>query len=79
MIFTVSIIILNKNKPELLIPCVQSIWEQVDTLKTNIHIEILIGDTGSTNNSIIEFYQSIQKQFSNVVTKVIYLKKYHFS
>ncbi|REG23266.1 GT2 family glycosyltransferase [Archangium gephyra] len=49
-----SFLILTKNKPELLIPCVRSIEAQC-----TVPYEILIGDTGSTDPAVLAFYQNI--------------------
>lgn len=62
-----SILILNKDKPELLIPCIRSIEAHC-----RVPYEILIGDTGSTNPSTLQFYQTTSHQ-------VHYLGFYHFS
>jgi GT2 family glycosyltransferase len=63
----VSFIILNKDKPELIEPCVRSIEEHC-----GVPYEILIGDTGSTNSATLQFYEATPHQ-------VHYLGFYNFS
>jgi GT2 family glycosyltransferase len=63
----VSILILNKDKRDLLASCVQSIEEQCD-----VPYEILIGDTGSTAPATLQFYEGTRHQ-------VHYLGFYNFS
>lgn len=63
----ISFLILNKDKPELLVPCIRSIEKQC-----NVPYEILIGDTGSTSPEVIAFYQSTPH-------RVFHLGFYNFS
>jgi GT2 family glycosyltransferase len=63
----VSFIILNKDRPDLLVPCVRSIEEQCD-----VPYEILIGDTGSTDAETLRFYEETPHA-------VHYLGFYNFS
>ncbi|WP_375772809.1 glycosyltransferase [Archangium gephyra] len=62
-----SFLILTKDKPELLIPCVRSIEAQC-----TVPYEILIGDTGSTDPAVLAFYQ-------NIPHTVCHLGFYNFS
>lgn len=70
----VSIIILNKNKPELIEPCLKSILNNVNLDK----VEILIGDTGSHDVFHEKIYLKYEKESNNRV-KVIKLGYYNFS
>ncbi len=63
----ISFIILNKDKPELLLPCVRSIEEHC-----KLPFEILIGDTGSMDSATLRFYETTSHQ-------VHYLGFYNFS
>jgi GT2 family glycosyltransferase len=63
----ISFIILNRDKPELLLPCVRSIEEHC-----KVPFEILIGDTGSTDSATLRFYETTSHQ-------VHYLGFYNFS
>ncbi len=63
----ISFLILNKDKPELLGPCIRSIREHC-----NVPFEILVGDTGSTNEGTMEIY-------SDPGISVRYLGFYNFS
>jgi GT2 family glycosyltransferase len=67
----VSIIILNKDKPEYIKKCVSLLKEHIKT--TNY--EILIGDTGSTNQETLDYYGTI----TNSSLKVVKLENYQFS
>jgi GT2 family glycosyltransferase len=51
----VSIVILNKDKPEYIKRCVKAIREYTK----DVNYEILIGDTGTTNLEVKEFYQDL--------------------
>jgi GT2 family glycosyltransferase len=63
----VSFVILNKDKPEFLPACVQSIEQ-----RCKVPFEILIGDTGSTDPETLQFYESTRHA-------VHYLGFYNFS
>lgn len=51
----VSICILSKNKLEFIKPCMESLVEHTDLNS----VEILIGDTGSTDPNVFEFYKTL--------------------
>jgi O-antigen biosynthesis protein len=63
----ISFLILNKDRPDLLMPCISSIEQHC-----NVPYEILIGDTGSTDPGMLRFYQTTPHQ-------VHYLGFYNFS
>jgi len=68
-----SIVILNLDKPEYLIPLVEILKKSKESFrKENIFFEILIGDTGSTDQKVIKAYEDSE-------IKVIKGLKYHFS
>ena len=69
-----TIIILNKDRMDLIKPCLESIeWHS----SAKYQVEILIGDTGSTDQAVLRYYQDIQYRFGNL--RVVFLEKYHFS
>jgi GT2 family glycosyltransferase/ADP-heptose:LPS heptosyltransferase len=70
----VSIIILTKDHLDLIQPCLESIEKN---LSEKYRVEILIGDTGSLDRKVKEFYRKIKKRRKNV--KVLNLKYYFFS
>lgn len=69
---SVSIIILTKDCPELIVPCINSIIDKVMWP----HCKLIIGDTGSTDKDTLKFYEELQKSYSNI--KVRMGLEYHF-
>jgi GT2 family glycosyltransferase/ADP-heptose:LPS heptosyltransferase len=69
-----SILILNKDKPELIGPCLESIFKHV----LFIDFEVLVGDTGSKDPLVIDIYNKFLESFSGKF-KAIDIGKYHFS
>ncbi|MDF1881755.1 glycosyltransferase [Sulfurimonas sp. MAG313] len=67
----VSICILTKDKYEYISECIESILQYSDDYK----IEILIGDTGSTDPQVLEFYKNLDDERVGLH----YLNFYHFS
>src|SRR5262249_46485075 len=63
----ISFLILSRDRPDLLIPCIKSIEKYC-----NVPFEILVGDTGSTDYDTLCFYQSTPHQIIN-------LGFYHYS
>jgi len=55
-----TIIILNKDSSENIVPLVESLI----SLKKERGIEIVIGDMGSTNRSVLKFYESVKSRIS---------------
>lgn len=52
-----SIIILNLDHPEYIIPLVKNLeMQKTKFLEQHIGFEIIIGDTGSTDNEVLQFY-----------------------
>jgi GT2 family glycosyltransferase len=49
----VSFLVLNKDRLDLLAPCIRSIEERCD-----VAYEILVGDTGSTDPAVLRFYET---------------------
>ncbi|MDD5489258.1 MAG: glycosyltransferase [Candidatus Moranbacteria bacterium] len=70
----VTIGILTKNRLDLIRPCLESIE---NNLSSKYKIEILLGDTGSTDKNVLSFYKEARKDWKNI--QVIWLKKYFFS
>jgi GT2 family glycosyltransferase len=70
----VSIVILNKDKPDYIKKCVNAIIEHTEA----IEYEILIGDTGTTDIEVKEFYQDKSAEYGDKI-KVIDAGEYHFS
>jgi len=63
----ISFLVLTKDRPDLLIPCIESIERHC-----NVPFELLVGDTGSTDYDTLSFYQ-------NTTHPVLYLGFYNFS
>lgn len=71
----VSVIILTKDKPEYIIPLVEGLIEQIEIFKAEgLPFEVLVGDTGSTDSKVMEFYQDKQK-----LVRLFSGLNYHFS
>lgn len=66
----VTICILTKDKINFIKPCIESLLQYVD----HRQVEIMIGDTGSTDPAVMAFYKKLPKD-----VRVIYLDHYHFS
>lgn len=66
----VSICILTKDKLDLIKPCIESIQKHTDSEK----IEILIGDTGSTDGEVLDYYKTLS---GNI--RIFYYNHYNFS
>jgi GT2 family glycosyltransferase len=70
-----SVIILNLNRPEYIIPlCKQLLAERHFFEKNSTGFEIVIGDTGSTDTDVLAFYSENHDKI-----RVIHGLKYHFS
>ncbi|MCK5669735.1 MAG: glycosyltransferase, partial [Gammaproteobacteria bacterium] len=67
----VSICILTKDKYDFISECIHSILK----LSNNNSIEVLIGDTGSTDPKVLEYY----KELTDSRVSLHYLSFYHFS
>jgi glycosyltransferase involved in cell wall biosynthesis len=65
-----SLIILNKNAPEFIVPLIESLR----TPELNNYYEVIIGDTGTTDEEVLEYYQSVSSSI-----KIIRALRYHFS
>lgn len=66
--FLVSIVVLNKNHPELILKCVDSLKRYAGDC------EVIIGDTGTTDERVLGEYECLPDNF-----KVVYGLDYHFS
>ena len=54
----VSVIILSLDKPELIIPLVENLWQQAALMAEHgLDLQILIGDTGTTHEKVLKFYR----------------------
>jgi GT2 family glycosyltransferase len=70
-----SIIILNLNKPELIIPLLDCLVQTATILKQRgFELQIIVGDTGSTDESVLQHYEKLKEQIT-----VKHDMKYHFS
>jgi GT2 family glycosyltransferase len=70
-----SVIILNLDKPEFIVPLVDSLADTLAYFQNKgIGFEILIGDTGTTDSKVLETYESAPS-----FVKVLYGLKYQFS
>lgn len=73
----ISVIILNLNKPELIVPLVRQLRQQQDHFKqSGVTLEIVIGDTGSSSLETLACLQELQKSPDCVVISGL---KYNFS
>jgi GT2 family glycosyltransferase len=73
----ISIIILNLNKPELIIPLIDYLKQQQVKFKDlNLMLEIIIGDTGSSDPAVLSCLTQLSQTIDNVV---IFNLKYNFS
>jgi GT2 family glycosyltransferase len=55
----ISVIILNLDKPEYIIPLTKTLLAAQKIFQDNqLSLEIIIGDTGSTNSDVLELYQN---------------------
>ena len=70
----VTIAILTKNRLDLIKPCIDSIEQN---LSEKYQVEILIGDTGSTEPQVQSFYNEVTNKYRNI--KVINYSYYSFS
>ncbi|MDD4455991.1 MAG: glycosyltransferase [Syntrophotalea acetylenica] len=66
----VSICVLTKDKPEFLLPCIKSLLEHTPQGQ----FEIIIGDTGSTDKKVLDFYKTLGPP-----CRVVYFDYYNFS
>jgi GT2 family glycosyltransferase len=65
-----SICIVTKNKPEFIIPCINSLLPLLEAHD----VEIIIGDTGSDDPAIFEYYNSISS-----FVRIFFYNYYNFS
>ena len=70
----VSICILTKDKFKFISECIASILEH----SRDYEIEVLIGDTGSTDSKVLDFYDGLRSDPTNNIN-VYFLGAYHFS
>lgn len=73
-----SVLILNKDKPEFIIPLTEQIQKAAAELRTSsldITLECLIGDTGSSDSRVLQHYQRLPKETFRVMENL----KYNFS
>lgn len=66
----VSVCILTKNKLEFIQPCIAALMQHTDLSR----IEILVGDTGSTADAVLEYYAEIEHQ-----VQIHYFPFYNFA
>lgn len=70
-----SVIVLNLDHPEYIIPLGNRLLGARDTWKTaGLDLEILVGDTGSRDRRVLDYYQAQQDRL-----KVVPGLRYHFS
>ena len=70
----ITIGILSKDRLELIRPCIESIERN---LSKKYRVEILIGDTGSTDKSVWSFYRKVRSIYKNI--RVVKFREYFFS
>ena len=69
----VTIAIISKDGYDLIRPCIESIQNHCG----KHDIEIIIGDTGTTDKQVLKFYRTVQKRFGNI--RFVRFEKYFFS
>ena len=69
----VTIAIISKDGYDLIQPCIESILNHCGKHT----VEIIIGDTGTTDKQVLKFYRTAQKRFSNI--RLVRFEKYFFS
>lgn len=69
-LYKFSLIILNKNRPEYLIPLLKSLINK----NCGTYYEIIVGDTGSTDKKILDYYETIRSKI-----KIVKNLTYNFS
>lgn len=71
----VSIIIPTKNHYDIIVKCLQSIYEKTKYK----YYEVVIMDTGSTDDRVNSLYKEYEKTYSNFIVKKYVKKKFSFS
>lgn len=72
-----TVVVLNLNKPELIVPLVKQLQRQQTVFdENNLVLEIIIGDTGSTDSKTLACLHALQKLPNSIV---VYDLKYQFS
>lgn len=69
----VTIAILSKDGYDLIRPCIESI----EKYRGKYKIEIIIGDTGTHDKQVLEFYKKAVRQFKNI--RIVLFDTYFFS
>jgi GT2 family glycosyltransferase/ADP-heptose:LPS heptosyltransferase len=69
-----TIVILSKDRMDLIKPCLESIERHSSA---EYQVEILIGDTGSTDPVVLRFYREAQARFGNLT--LVFQGEYHYS
>ncbi len=69
----VTIAIISKDGYDLIRPCIESILNHCG----KHDIEIIIGDTGTTDKQVLKFYRTAQKRFRNI--RFVRFEEYFFS
>ncbi|MDI6777997.1 MAG: glycosyltransferase [Patescibacteria group bacterium] len=69
----VTIAILTVSRLDLIKPCLESIE---DNLSEKYKVEILVGDTGTKEKKVRDFYKEARKKWKNI--RVVKIGKYHF-
>ena len=73
----ISVVILNLNKPELIVPLIAHLVKQQDVLQHHgLVLEVLVGDTGSTNAETIACLNQLSQTVGGTVQ---FNLKYNFS
>lgn len=71
----VSVVILTKDKPEYIIPLIEGLSKQRRSFEAEgLPFEILVGDTGSTDSKVLQFYRDKKELF-----RLFPGLSYHFS
>lgn len=72
---SVTIVIPNKDKPEFLVPCVESLFAKTDYPA----FDLIIVDNGSTDPDVFEFYRRLQEERGQQVAILDYPHPFNYS
>lgn len=68
--FKFSLVILNKDKPEFIIPLLDALLKG----DINVKYEVIVGDTGTTDRKVLAYYHQVESKI-----KIIKDIQYHFA
>lgn len=71
----VTVIIPNKNRPDLIEPCVRSLFEVTEYP----NFELIIVDNGSDSEDVLYYYEQWKKRYRHRIRVLSYAKPFNFS